>query len=110
MGVFWACYAFERMNVRKPCHMSDLNRYRREHRYGREASSLFIEIYRSVLLGHGIWDTFVPYMEVWDTFVPYMEVSLHPASDETRPHCSYPLIFPYFSSQSYYFARGDGNW
>ena len=31
-----------------PCHMTDLNRYRRE------ASSLFIEIYRSVLLGHGI--------------------------------------------------------
>ena len=31
-----------------PCHMTDLNRYRRK------ASSLFIEIYRSVLLGHGI--------------------------------------------------------
>ena len=31
-----------------PCHMTDLNRYRRE------ASSLFIEIYRSVLLGHRI--------------------------------------------------------
>ena len=31
-----------------PCHMTDLNRYRRE------GSSLFIEIYGSVLLGHGI--------------------------------------------------------
>ena len=31
-----------------PCHMTDLNRYRRE------ASSLLIEIYGSVLLGHRI--------------------------------------------------------
>ena len=31
-----------------PFHMTDLNRYRRE------ASSLFIEIYSSVLLGHEI--------------------------------------------------------
>ena len=51
MGVFWACYAFERINVRNTVSH---NRYNRYNRYRREASSLFIEIYRSVLLGHGI--------------------------------------------------------
>ena len=47
MGVFWACYAFERINV---CNFVSHDRFR----YRREASSLFIEIYPSVLLGHGI--------------------------------------------------------
>ena len=48
MGVFWACYAFERINVRNSVSHDRFNRCRRE------ASSLFIEIYGSVLLGHEI--------------------------------------------------------
>ena len=48
----WACswrvMLLSESTFAMPCHMTDLNRYRRE------ASSLFIEIYRSVLLGHGI--------------------------------------------------------
>ena len=46
-------------------------------------------------------------MEVWDTFVPYLEVSLHPAYDETRPHCSYPLIFPQFFFAVLLFCQGE---
>ena len=56
-----------------------------------------------------MWDTFVPYMEVWDTFVSYMEASLHPASDKHAHIVPTLLFFPYFSSPSYYFARGDGD-
>ena len=48
----WACFRrvmlLSESTFAIPCHMTDLNRYRRE------ASSLFIEMYRSVLLGHGI--------------------------------------------------------
>ena len=48
----WACYGRVTLLAEPtfaiPCHMTDLNRYRRE------ASSLFIEIYGSVLLCHGI--------------------------------------------------------
>ena len=48
----WACsgrvMVLSESTFAIPCHMTDLNRYRRE------ASSLFIKIYGSVLLGHGI--------------------------------------------------------
>ena len=34
---------------------------------------------------------------------------LHPACDETRPHCSYPFIFPLFFFAVLLFCHGAGN-
>ena len=97
----WACFGrvvlLSESTFAIPCHMTDLNRYRRE------ASSLFIEIYGSVLLGHGI--------------LPKYGTRLY---HNWKCHCIWPLtkhahivptllFFSYFSSPSYYFARGDGN-
>ena len=48
MGVCGRVMLLSESTFAIPCHMTDLNRY------GREASSHIIEIYGSVLLGHGI--------------------------------------------------------
>ena len=106
MGVFWACCAFERINVRNPYHMTDLNRYRRE------ASSLSIEyiwlsVARSRNIKYGtrlchIWKYGTRLYHIWKCHC-IQPVTKHAHIVSTL------LFFPYFSSLSYYFARGDGN-
>ena len=105
MGVCGRVMLLSESTFAIPCHMTDLNRYRRE------ASSHIIEIYGSVgsvLLGHGILNmghVCAIYGSMGHVCTIFGSVT-HPASDETRPHCSYPLIFPLFFFAVLLFCRG----